>query len=82
MENMHNDIRVKKGYYHISSINNENVSLFCSFMKDFKRKGSLSLIKELKTHSKFPLIGTFMETLTGSSKEVQYHMIFVSCLYS
>ena len=82
MENMHNDIRVKKGYYHISSINNENVSLFCSFMKDFKRKGSLSLIEELKTHSKFPLIGTFMETLTGSSKEVQYHMIFVSCLYS
>ena len=57
-------------------------SLFCSFMKDFKRKGSLSLIEELKTHSKFPLIGTFLETLTGSSKEVQYHMIFVRCLYS
>ncbi|XP_066030353.1 F-box DNA helicase 1 isoform X2 [Pocillopora verrucosa] len=41
-----------------------------SFMKDFKRKGSLCLIEELKTHSKFPLIGTFLETLTGSSKEV------------
>ena len=55
-------------------------SLFCSFMKDFKRKGSLSLIEELKTHSKFPLIGTFLETLTGSSKEVQHHMIFARCL--
>ena len=60
----------------------KNFLLFCSFMKDFKRKGSLCLIEELKTHSKFPLIGTFLETLTGSSKEVQYHMIFVRCLYS
>ncbi|XP_022801523.1 F-box DNA helicase 1-like [Stylophora pistillata] len=41
-----------------------------SFMKDFKRKGSSSLMEKLKTHPKFPLIGTFLGTLTGSSKEV------------
>ncbi|CAH3113056.1 unnamed protein product [Pocillopora meandrina] len=41
-----------------------------SFMKDFKRKASSSSIEKLKTHPKFPLIETFLETLTSSSREV------------
>ena len=82
MENMHNEIRVERVITILVLLTMKMFSLFCSFMKDFKRKGSLSLIEELKTHSKFPLIGTFLETLTGNSKEVQYHMIFFRCLYS
>jgi len=39
-----------------------------SFMKDFKRKGHPSLVENLKTHCKFPLIETFLETLTEGSK--------------
>ena len=73
MENMHNDIRVERVITILVLLIMKMFLLFCSFMKDFKRKGSLSLIEELKTHSKFPLIGTFLETLTGSSKEVQRH---------
>ena len=49
-------------------------------MKDFKRKASSSSIEKLKTHPKFPLIETFLETLTSSSREVQHIMIFVKCL--
>ena len=80
MENMHNDIRVERVITILVLLIMKMFLLFCSFMKDFKRKGSLSLIEELKTHSKFPLIGTFLETLTGSSKEVRHHMIFARCL--
>ena len=39
-------------------------------MKDFKRKGHSSLLENLKTHCKFPLIDTFLETLIENSKEV------------
>ena len=49
-------------------------------MKDFKRKASSSSIEKLKTHPKFPLIETFLETLTSSSREVQHIMIFAKCL--
>ena len=49
-------------------------------MKDFKRKVSSSSIENLKTHPKFPLIETFLETLTSSSREVQHIMIFAKCL--
>ena len=47
-----------------------NIVLFVSFMKGFKRKEHSSLLKHLKTHCKFPLIETFLETLTDSSKQV------------
>ena len=53
---------------------------FCSFMKDFKGKASSSSIEKLKTHPKFPLIETFLETLTSCSREVQHIMIFAKCL--
>lgn len=50
-----------------------NIFLFVvSFMKGFKRKGHSSLLKHLKTHCKFSLIETFLETLTDSSKQVMY----------
>ena len=49
-------------------------------MIDFKRKASSSSIEKLKTHPKFPLIETFLETLTSSSREVQHIMIFAKCL--
>ena len=49
-------------------------------MKDFKGKASSSSIEKLKTHPKFPLIETFLETLTSSSREVQHIMIFTKCL--
>ena len=39
-------------------------------MKDFKRKGHSSLLEHLEAHCKFPLIVTFLETLTNNSKEV------------
>lgn len=48
------------------------VLLVLSFMKSFKRKEHSSLLKHLKTHCKFPLIETFLETLTDSSKKVLY----------
>ncbi|KAL9960100.1 hypothetical protein ACROYT_G033506 [Oculina patagonica] len=40
------------------------------FMDNFKRKGHSwpSLLENLKTHCKFPLIETFLETLTDKSK--------------
>ncbi|XP_068713837.1 F-box DNA helicase 1-like [Montipora foliosa] len=39
-----------------------------SFMKTFKRKCHQSLTENLKTHSKFQLIKTFLETLAENSK--------------
>ena len=42
-------------------------------MKDFKRKGNSSLVEHLKAHCKFPLIETFLESLTGSSKKVKHN---------
>ena len=44
--------------------------LYFSFMKDFKRKGHPSLLDNLKTHNKFPLIETFLETITEKSNKV------------
>ena len=44
--------------------------LYFSFMKDFKRKGQPSLLDNLKTHNKFPLIETFLETITEKSNKV------------
>ena len=44
--------------------------LYFSFMKDFKRKGHPSLLDNLKTHNKFPLIETFLETITEKSYKV------------
>ena len=50
-----------------------NIVLFVdSFMKGFKRKGHSSLLTHLKTHCKFPLIETFLETLMDSTKQVLY----------
>jgi len=48
------------------------VLLVDSFMKGFTRKGHPSLLTHLKTHCKFPLIETFLETLRDSSKQVLY----------
>ena len=45
--------------------------LYFSFMKDFKRKGHPSLLDNLKTHNKFPLIETFLETITEKSNKVR-----------
>lgn len=44
------------------------------FMNNFKRKGHSwpSLLENLKTHCKFPLIETFLETLADNSKMVWY----------
>ena len=47
-----------------------------SFMKGFKRKGHSSLLKHLKTHCKFPLVETFLESLTDSSKQVMYIVLY------
>ena len=44
--------------------------LYFSFMKDFKRKGQPSLLDNLKTHNKFPLLETFLETITEKSNKV------------
>ena len=44
--------------------------LYFSFMRDFKRKGHPSLLDNLKTHNKFPLIETFLETITEKSNKV------------
>ena len=46
------------------------IAFVVSFMKGFKRKEHSSLLKHLKTHCKFSLIETFLETLTDSSKQV------------
>ena len=46
------------------------IAFVVSFMKGFKRKEHSSLLKHLKTHCKFSLIKTFLETLTDSSKQV------------
>ena len=48
MVNMHNDIRVERVITILVLSIMKIFLLFCSFMKDFKRKGSLSLIEEWK----------------------------------
>lgn len=63
-----------------------NIVLFVvSFMKGFKRKGHPSQLTHLRTHSKFPLIETFLETLMDSSKQVMYvvqYIIRCTCTFS
>lgn len=55
-----------------------NIVLFViSFMKGFKRKEHSSLLEHLKTHCKFPLIETFLESLTDRSKQVMYRTSLV-----